>query len=134
MRLVASFSLLLAALLLPAGVEASGPANEAHLAKQVGAGSRQSWTFHPKNATCSSYIGGKCPTFRLGRVTCEPRRGFSLCSLTYHETSDPYDKGIVWTTRIEVTTANGAWHRTKTLPPACADQGVYEGCLVVLYT
>ena len=134
MRPSAVSLLLLAALLLPAGVQASGSPNESTLAIQVRAGSRQAWTFHPKHVPCSSHVGGKCPVFRLGGVRCKPRQGFSLCSLTYHKVSDPYDSGIVWTTRIEVTTARGAWHRTKTLPPTCSDDGRYEGCLVVLYT
>ena len=134
MRLTAVFPLMLVPLALAAAARAAGPAGESRLAMQVSAGSRQSWTFHPKNTDCSSYIGGKCPSFRLGRVSCEARHGFSLCSLSYHETSDPYDSGIVWTTRLEVATANGAWHRRKTLPPVCSNDGVYEGCLVVLYT
>ncbi len=134
MRPTAVVPLLFAALLLAGFARASGPPSESRLARQVSAGSRQSWTFHPKNGACSGYLGGKCPTFRLGRVRCEARHGFSLCTLTYHETSDPYDSGIVWTARVEVTTANGAWHRRRTLPPVCSNDGVYEGCLVVLYT
>lgn len=134
MRPTAVAPLLLAALLLSAAAGASGSPDESRLAKEVQAGSRHSWTSHPKNASCASYVGQRCPAFRLGGVRCEARRGYSLCSLSYREVSDPYDSGIVWTTRIEVTAANGVWHRRKTLAPSCSDDGVYEGCLVVLYT
>ncbi|HEX4519310.1 MAG TPA: hypothetical protein VH063_06980 [Gaiellaceae bacterium] len=135
MRPAAVSCLVLASILGSATISAAaGRAPQARLAKQVEAASRETWTFHPKNGGCPSYPGGKCPSFRLGRVTCEAGPGFSLCLLPYRETSNPYDDRIVWTTRIHVVAENGRWHRTKALAPVCTDRGVYEGCLVVLYT